>query len=151
MSDLIFKDLPDLNDEIIRKIALIDNSVPTEFDPSWQPNESDHEERSKQFKELSQTGFFKVAFTENEVIGFHGIWRGKGPKKNLGMITTLWVHPRFRKRGIGKQLKQMGLEWARTLGLEYLQTSTHSNNTRMMEINSSAGFKPYAVTLRYKL
>lgn len=151
MDALIFRNVKDLDEGTIRRIVLIDNSIPTEFDSSWQPTEEDHQERIRQIASLSEEDFFKVAFLEGEIIGFHGITKGKGPKKAVGMINTLWVRPELRNRGLGKRLKLMGVEWAKNQKLEYLQTSTHSNNAKMMKINLSSGFEPYAVTLRYKL
>jgi RimJ/RimL family protein N-acetyltransferase len=151
MDDLIFRSVKDLDGATVRRIVLIDNSIPSEFDSSWQPTEEDHQARIKQITSMPVTDFFKVVFLKGEIVGFHGISQGKGPKKNLGMINTLWVHPNLRNRGLCKTLKLMGIEWAEDQKLEYLQTSVHSNNARMMKINLGSGFEPYAVTLRYKL
>jgi len=151
MHSIVFKDGKELSEETLRKIVEIDNAVPSEFDPEWQPQEPEHQARLKQFQELSDRDFFEVAFSEKEIIGFHVILGKRGPKMNLGVISTLWVHPVYRGQGIAKQLKQKGLDWARASKLQYLQTSTHSNNERMMEINLKSGFVPYSVTLKYKL
>jgi ribosomal protein S18 acetylase RimI-like enzyme len=151
METLEFVDSKSLSEELLRKLVLIDNSVPADFDPEWKPTEIDHAERLKYFQELSDTDFFKTVLLGAEIVGFHVIRRGQGAMKNIGFISTLWVHPDHRGKGIARKLKAMGVEWARAQKLDYLQTSSHSTNQRMIEMNLKAGFKPHAITMRMKL
>jgi GNAT superfamily N-acetyltransferase len=151
METLEFVDSKSLSEETLRKVVAIDNSVPTDFDPEWKPTVIDHVERLKYYQELSDSDFFKTVLLGEEIIGLHVIQRGRGAVKNVGFISTLWVHPKHRGKGIARKLKAMGVEWARAQKLNYLQTSSHSNNSRMIELNLKAGFQPHAITLRLKV
>lgn len=151
MKQLQIIDSKSLSEKALRNIVLIDNAIPTEFDPNWNPTESDHDERLKHYRELSESGFFKAAFLNEQLVGFHLIGRGRGVMKNIGFISTLWTHPEHRGKGVATYLKNLGLEWARNEKLDYLQTMSHSTNTKMIEMNLKAGFKPHAVSLRLKL
>jgi L-amino acid N-acyltransferase YncA len=151
MTDLIFVDLKSLSENDLRIIAKIDNAIPSEFDTTWKPKESDLAKRLTFYQELLETDFFKVGIIGKEIVAFYCIRALQMGSTNIGMATTIWVHPHHRKEGIAKQLHEMGIEWARSQNILYLQSSVHSSNHRSMELHVKSGFENYSVTLRLKI
>jgi RimJ/RimL family protein N-acetyltransferase len=151
MNELIFVDLKSLSEQNVRTIAKIDNSIPAEYDANWKPSENDHENRLKYYQGFSDLDFFKVVFNKEEIVAFYFIKAVNMANCNIGMIVTLWVLPSYRNKGIAKRLKELGVQWAINRNIDYLQTTVHSNNRRMMDINLKAGFKDYSNTLRMKI
>jgi L-amino acid N-acyltransferase YncA len=151
MDKLVFTDLKSLSEDDLRNIVKIDNGIPSEFDSSWKPNDDDHAKRLKLYQEFPETDFFKAVICKNEIIGFYCIRATQIGSANIGMATTIWIHPSYRKDGIARQLFEMGIDWAKSKNIEFLQSSVHSNNERSMELHLKSGFETYAVTLRLKI
>ncbi len=137
-----------LPSEELKKIAQIDNNIPKEFDPHWKPNKDKNDRRIKYYKKLTDKDFFQVLYCESEICGFH-IIRDTG--NSIAYISTLWVDPRFRNLGLGKKLKEKGLNWAKDSGFKFLHTSVQSKNVRMNEINQKNGFEIFSSTYRLTL
>lgn len=130
------------------RIAEIDNQIPAEFDPSWNPDEAARKERVEFYRKLSEGEFFRVIYRENEVVGFHIV---RNANNSMCHTSTLWVHPSYRRMGLGKSLKEAGIAWARERGFKVMQTGVHVANKRMTEINLTLGFKPHSVVYRMEL
>jgi GNAT superfamily N-acetyltransferase len=64
----------------------------------------------------------------------------KEPSSENCIIKTLWLENKFRKQGIGSRLKQIGEEWAKTVGAQKMVTHVMSNNPAMFEMNKKKGF-----------
>jgi len=47
--------------------------------------------------------------------------RPKGSAGGWGYLTGLYVEPRFRNGGIGRRLLETAIEWAFSVGLEFIQ------------------------------
>lgn len=131
----------------LRKLARIDNQIPTAFDPSWQPDEKALDDRVEYFQKISPNNFFQVVYDQGEIVGFH-LLQAQGP---VAQIITIWVHEKYRGQGIAKRLKELGTSWAREKGFKFLQTNVHLSNGRMAAINEKLGFKPYSVKYRLEL
>ena len=56
-----------------------------------------------------------VAEVEGEVVGIVGA--GAGESSGTAALTSLWVDPRARGKGVGDGLVEAVLDWARTEGL----------------------------------
>jgi L-amino acid N-acyltransferase YncA len=151
MSELIFVDIKSLTEVDLKKIVKIDNNIPAEFDETWKPNETDHERRLKFYLDLLDTDFFKAVLYKNEIIGFYCIKASIVGSVHVGMATTIWVDPSYRKEGIAKQLFDMGIEWAKTQNIKFLQSSVHTNNERSKELHLKSGFKECAITFRLNI
>ena len=147
MSKLKFVNAHLLSEIDLSRVAKIDNAIPLEHDPDFHHKLS-LEDRIVYFKSIKISDFFQVVFDDQEIVGFHIV---NDIGQSIGMIVTLWVHPKYRHQGIAKQLKQLALEWAEKNQLEYLQTTVQLKNQRMLLINQQNGFESFSVNMRKKL
>lgn len=69
-----------------------------------------------------------------------GMIIGKQENKNTYGIMNLYVHPRFRKYGIGGQLKDYIEEYAISNNYNKLETITHMSNTATLHMNAVRGY-----------
>jgi GNAT superfamily N-acetyltransferase len=129
-------------------IASIDSLVPAEFDPTWLPTTAYIEERVQKLAALGSADFFQVVYNGATIVGFHII---NGRQDCIAHISTLWVAPGIRGRGVGRQLKAAGVAWATESGFTHLQTGVHARNQRMHEINLKNGFEQFSTIYRLKL
>lgn len=149
--NILYKDYQDLNQEQIHLIVEQDCTIPLAYDPHFVVNEKMFGERIKYYEELIQKGFFKIAFDDGKIIGFHAIMLEKQKELMIAHIGTFWIHSDYQRQGIGRKLKEMGEKWAREQSCTYLKTGVHYANKRMLEINTKAGFDIYSVTMLKKL
>ena len=131
----------------LRKVVIIDNTIPKKFDPTWIADELALNERIVAFQKLTDADFFEVVYDASAIVAFHMI-RGKLP---IAHIWTLWVHPEYRGKKLAKGLKEKGLKWAKDKGYSFIQTAVNTANTRMGEINLSTGYEPFSTIYRLKL
>lgn len=59
----------------------------------------------------------------------------------LGFIQTMWVEPRFRRRGIGSQLLTFGLNWLRDRGAGAIELDVNERNEAALDLYRSFGFE----------
>ena len=140
-----------LSEDQLNKIVKIDNAIPSEFDATWKPTDTDHTRRLKFYHDLLDTDFFKAVLNGDEIVAFYCIRAAQIGSTNIGMATTVWVHPGHRKSGIARHLHEMGIDWAKSQKIAYFQSSVHSTNHRSRELHEKSGFETYAITYRLKI
>jgi GNAT superfamily N-acetyltransferase len=98
---------------------------------------------------------FIVELNETKKIAFHWIKVEEsepGSARYIGFpvnkdeticahVIHLWVHDDFWGRGIANVLKQHAELWAKQKGATRIQTSVHTKNKRMFDLNLRAGFE----------
>ena len=137
---IVFKTGQELIAEQLYEIAFIDNSIPLLYQDDFIVTDDLNQKRTEYYKDIILKGYFKAAYHDGKLVGFHAI---KLMEQDVifAHIATFWVHSDHQRTGIGRQLKMQGEEWARTMNCRYIQTSVHLNNPRMLEINEKAGYK----------
>lgn len=132
-------------------VAEADSRIPLEFDPTllWNPDSIAHR-LDWYHKNIGEPDFFEVALENSQkIVGFHIIRRIPFPPNLFaGTIVSLWVDPAVRGRGIARALKMRGEDWARSIGLDNLQTAVHRNNQTMLKINQKSGFLETQILMR---
>lgn len=79
---------------------------------------------------LSHGGYYLVYVENKEIQGWIGVGRSYSFFTNEmeGMISELYVLPRYRKKGIAKRLIDHSIEIFKTSGLKKVQLNVYSGN-----------------------
>lgn len=122
----------------LKLLAKLYVSVPLSWDSEYSFTEETVQKNYEWL--LAKKDFLKclVVTDHSQIVGIHILI--KEPSSQDCSIKTLWLEDQFRKQGIGSRLKQMGEDWARTMGAKKLVTQVMSNNPTMLEINKKKGF-----------
>ncbi len=100
---------------------------------------------------------YLVAEDNDRIIGFLNIRKAAHPRypmfrpHDFAMIDNAVVENSQRGRGIGTQLFNAALAWARERGLNHIQTTVWSANTRAKDFYCRQGFKPSTERLELAL
>jgi len=70
-------------------------------------------------------------------------------RKGSLYIATTGLLPEYQGQNLGALLKAWEIAWARRHGFDRIVTNTRRRNRRMIELNSSFGFKVLRTTPRY--
>jgi RimJ/RimL family protein N-acetyltransferase len=85
------------------------------------------------------------------MVGLHILRRFEEWEQVGVHIAGLWVDEEYRGRGIARELKRRGEDWARSVGATFVNTNVQSQNERMLAINERAGFSVFRYNLRKRL
>ena len=100
---------------------------------------------------------YLVAEDDGRIIGFLDIRKATYPRypmfrrHDLAMIGNAVVEKSQRGGGIGTQLFNAAIAWTRERGLDHIQTTVWSANTRTKEFYCRQGFKPLTERLELDL
>lgn len=97
--------------------------------------------------DLLQTEFtyYIVARFKGKLIGYAGMWVAGGEAH----ITTIAVHPNYRRRGVGSTLMRTLLEEALRRGAEIAVLEVRQSNTAAQQLYRKYGFRPIGVRRGY--
>jgi RimJ/RimL family protein N-acetyltransferase len=85
------------------------------------------------------------AFRSSELVGTAGFMRREGEKeKHKGLLWGMYVRPDARSAGVGRQLIEAVIDYARR-HVELIQLSVVSDNQRAQRLYASLGFIEYGV------
>jgi|BioPla2DNA2_1021312.scaffolds.fasta_scaffold09013_6 ribosomal-protein-alanine N-acetyltransferase len=73
---------------------------------------------------------------QGKVVGYVGIWL----VLNEGHITTIAVHPDYRRKGIGKKLMLAAIEFAESSGVDAVTLEVRVSNTGAQNLYKQIGF-----------
>jgi ribosomal protein S18 acetylase RimI-like enzyme len=109
--------------------------------------------RSKYSKQISKSNVrFFVAEDKNNIVGFLYGDIEKAPSylahKKIAHMSSVFVDPKFRRRGIARKLVKLFMEWLKTNKISFLDAGVLINNTSGLHAWKSLGFKEYYVKLR---
>jgi len=99
------------------------------------------------FHEISGNDFayYIVALDGDNVVGYAGMW----VILDEGHITTLAVHPSYRRQAIGKTLLNDLISEARRRGCIKMTLEVRPSNTPALELYGQTGFVSYGVRPGY--
>ena len=92
-----------------------------------------------------------AAFDKKKMIGMIFQNRMEMDKMPACHIHGLWVHEDYRKKGIGRTLKEMGELWARSKGCVFMDTNVRVTNAAMRSLNESLGYEVARFNYRKKI
>ena len=92
-----------------------------------------------------------AAFEEDKMIG--GIYQNKFTIDNqlACHVHGLWIHSDYRKRGIAKELKRLGEEWAKHQACKFMDSNVRVTNKSMIALNESLGYEVARFNFRKKI
>ncbi len=122
-----FEPLKESHISKIQEIEQVSNSAP------WS-------ERSFRNEVTNPQAIFLVAFYENTIVGFGGLWLCV----DEAHITTLAVAPDFRRRGIGRILMDQLLGRAADKGMTCSTLEVRAHNSAAIELYKSLGYEETA-------
>jgi GNAT superfamily N-acetyltransferase len=120
-----------------------------------------HFEKSEEFidrclvkarrEEDSSNTFAGLALEGSQIVGLHVLRRFEEGPLVAAHVAGLWVAERCRRRGIARRLKELGENWARSIGAAFLNSNVLVTNDPMLQLNRQLGFDDYRVNLRKRL
>lgn len=78
-----------------------------------------------------------VAIHDGRLVGYAGMWLFAGEAH----VTTIAVHPDFRRRGLGKMLMQTLIGYARGQGADTMVLEVRPSNIPAINLYNSLGFR----------
>ena len=93
-----------------------------------------------EFAVKNPKGVFLVAEEKTKVVGFaYGNIKNKGKGYKEGCLVYLVVHPKYRKKGIGKLLYDERLKQLKKRGVSYVYSWIGVDNKRMHKFSKKHG------------
>jgi GNAT superfamily N-acetyltransferase len=138
----------------VRAFITLLYAISAEADPFHFDKEPEFIDRLvlKALREENPTNTFAaVALERREIVAVHVLRRFEEGPLVGAQVAGLWVAERYRRRGVARQLKAMGEDWARSIGAHFLNTNVLSQNAAMLDFNRQLGFENYRVNLRKRL
>jgi ribosomal protein S18 acetylase RimI-like enzyme len=123
----------------VRLAALKD--APYAFGSTWE-HEKNRTEEEWRVSVVSRTRF--VAESDGQVVGMSSV--GEGGQGRAGSLTSFWVHPRARGKGVGDILILASVESARAAGYDELFLWVTENNTHAERLYERHGFQRTGAT-----
>lgn len=152
--NIIYQELNYNNADEIYTAAKIHESAPLNWDSSWKVTKEGIEQWVKRINEFKDTNKMYLLFAklpDGEIVGFHWLRLYEKHNTQLVHIDSLWGSDKFRKNGIGVELKKRGEEWAKRRGAKSITTNVFYDNKKMIDFNLKLGFKTEAVNMSKKL
>ncbi|MFZ9100626.1 MAG: ribosomal protein S18-alanine N-acetyltransferase [Candidatus Planktophila sp.] len=104
-----------------------------------------------QFKEefagIPTTRFMSVAETDNQIIGYCGVFL-PAPGVEADVLTVA-VLPDFRRQGIAREFMRQIEEWAKERGASALMLEVEKSNSAAIELYRSLGYMQISVRMDY--
>ncbi len=72
-------------------------------------------------------------------------------KKYIGYIEFLYVHERFRRKGIGKEIIRNLIAWFKKKGIKDIRLEVYAENKRAMKAYKKCGFQDLIMEMKYKV
>ena len=152
--NILYQELNYNSPDEIYTAARIHESAPLNWDATWKVTEEGIAQYVKKINELKDTKKMYLLFAklpDGEIVGFHWLRLYEKHNAELVNIDSLWVSDKFRKNGIGVELKKRGEEWAKGRGAKSITTNVFFDNKKMIDFNLKLGFKAEAVSMSKNL
>ena len=128
-----------------------------EIEPVFYNLSNDAEEKVRSFF-LSSVGsdekFFYGAYDKNKLVGYAFGWIDNRPPilsiQKIGNLSDICVSPTARKKGIGKQLLNLFVDWCKDKEVEAIQLMVLSNNGAV-EFYKKCGFRDFMLKMVFDI
>jgi ribosomal protein S18 acetylase RimI-like enzyme len=90
-----------------------------------------------------------LATTGEAVIGYlvGYLWHGGNLRPiKLAELESMYVHQNWRSRGVGRQLADEFLRWAKQQGVQRVSVTAYAANMRAIEFYRGLGFEPKSLS-----
>jgi ribosomal protein S18 acetylase RimI-like enzyme len=121
-----------LNDS--QQLAEMDADI---FDPLWHFGASE-------IVEMLVRGRIQIATIGGEMAGYAALLTGQRREAHL---ARLGVHPRFQRRGLGRQLLGEAVDYAQAEGFSTVALNTQASNLRSQALYTNFGFVPSGIEM----
>ena len=111
------------------------------FGSTWE-REKDRSEEQWRAAVVSRTRF--VAEADGQAVGMASV--GEAGSSRAGSVTSFWVHPQARGKGVGDALLLATVETAREAGYDELLLWVVENNEHAQRLYERHGFKRTGAT-----
>ena len=118
---------------------------------NW-PKEEGHQHFSKLVSGDDSLCF--LATTGEAVIGYLAgyLWDGGNLRPiKMAELESMYVHPDWRSRGVGRQLADEFLRWAKQKGAQRASVTAYAANTRASGFYRELGFEPKSLSLEMSI
>lgn len=141
-------------------IALLDYQIKLAKDKDvarWLEKRSNFGKRWRKFissNSKSKSGMLLIAEKDGKIVGYsYNVVRDRGELfgVNTGIISHLYVEPKYRGIGISRMLIDEAYKWFRKRKSEYVCIFLTTDNKNAYEIYQKWGFRKYAFEMRKKL
>ncbi|MBI4261317.1 MAG: GNAT family N-acetyltransferase [Actinobacteria bacterium] len=127
-----------------RLAALAD--APEAFGSTLEREEALPEERWRDWVPAGARGEEQVVVAAVEGGRWVGMAGGYGSEEEPGVsvVIAMWVHPSYRRHGVGRELLEAVEVWARERGARTLRLGLADGNPEAAGLYAAAGFRPVA-------
>jgi ribosomal protein S18 acetylase RimI-like enzyme len=101
--------------------------------------------------EGDQKYYCLAAFDDATMVGVIHLERMTIDKRPACHIQGLWVHPNYRGHGVAKRLKELGEEWGKKMGSEFMDSNVRVENEKMIKLNEQLGYEVARLNFRKRL
>ena len=88
-----------------------------------------------------------VLLEQGEIVGYAGMWLFARESH----ITTIAIHPNYRKQGYGRMLMNFLIEYSREEGVDTMILEVRASNIPAIKLYSSLGFNKIGIRKNYYL
>lgn len=142
MDELKYENLDLRNDQDVARVAKIHCEAPGEWMTGHSYSADAVSRAVENLRSPEHSSYVVLAWSpENEIVGLHWVQLEDRSEVRLGNIFSLWVHAKYRQRGIATRLKELGEAWLRSNGVSEVRTQVYLENSKMLALNKKLGYK----------
>lgn len=142
MNELKFENLDLNNDEDVLAVATIHCGAPGEWVSGHSYSDDCVDRAVENMRNSVHSCHVVLARNPNhELVGLHWVQLEVRSDQKFGNVVSLWVHPGFRRQGVGTRLKELAESWLRSNGASEIRTQVYVENSKMMALNEKLGYK----------
>ncbi len=129
----------EIADMTLRDLAHVQEVENLSFPVPWPPDAFRHELTQ------NRNARYIVARLEGSIVGYAGLWL----MVDEAHITTVAVHPKYRRQRIGQRLLQRLFEIAEEVGAEWLTLEVRVSNLAAQKLYAKYGFSRAGIRRHY--
>jgi ribosomal protein S18 acetylase RimI-like enzyme len=84
-----------------------------------------------------------IAFADGTPVGLGAVYRDD-PEANEGELLQFWVHPDWRRRGVGREILAALVRWCEESGVRQVRATVKAGNEEAVGFYEGQGFAPAA-------
>lgn len=152
MNELKYETLDLNSDKDVAEVAKIHCEAPGEWVASHSYSEESVTRAVENLRGLKRSCYVVLARNpDNEIVGLHWVQLEVRPEAKFGNVISLWVHPKYRQKGVATHLKELAESWLRNNGASEARTQVYVDNGKMVALNEKLGYKVVLVGMSKSL